>query len=147
MKSSHRRTLVRFKCCTHKFWINLRYGSNFAHLELKQICSKEQDSTKTLEDKVLKLEKLKSELMIRNKELEKEVKDLNKRRNAAKAEILSLNTKLQKASTKGNLTHTDISQENVSAPVFEDSKTSEPKEEPMYEKAFLKSSRLLSRLK
>ena len=125
-----------------RFWAGVMLG-----LELKRVVSKAQDSAKNLEQKVVKLEKLKSELMIKNKQNEKEISDLSKRRKAAKAEVLSLNNKLQKLTNKGNRTQTDISQENVSVPVFEEAKIPEVKEDPVFEKAFAKSSRLLKKLK
>lgn len=121
------------------------------NLSLKKQISLMEERMQLLDSKVVKLEKAKVELLINEKRSEKEINDLQARRKAAKLEIMNLNNKLSKISSKVN----DKSRKDNSIINEEEKTKSEepPKVEEThfiddyYEKAFNKSSRMLKRLK
>lgn len=106
--------------------------------------SEQEEKSANLEAKVLKLEKQKTELLIANKDSEKQIVDLQKRRDAAKHEILNLNSKLQKLSTK--MTTTDASQNHGDEILEEPRSESNSEDAKEFEKAYNKSWKLLNKL-
>lgn len=121
------------------------------NLSLKRQVSLMEERMQLLDSKVIKLEKVKAELLINEKKSDKEIKDLQARRKAAKLEIMSLNHKLSKVTSKAvESSKNEISILNEEQKV----KCEEPPKaeethfmDNYYEKAFNKSSRMLKRLK
>lgn len=70
------------------------------NLTYKKTVSELQEKTGSLVEKVAKLQKLANENVIKEKTSEKQIKDLQKRRNAAKMEIMNLNSKIERMSLK-----------------------------------------------
>lgn len=113
---------------------------------INKAVSEQGETVSSLEDKILKLEKIKTELLMGEQLHTKRIEELEKQKKAATKEIMLLNSKLQKLSSKVT-SFTDISHNDDNS-MIEEAKTPEtPDSENQFEKAFQKSSRLLNRLK
>lgn len=109
--------------------------------------SAKEDQLSNLEKQMIELKKDKTELLIVNKNYEKEIKDLTKRRNAAKMEIMNLNKRLEKMSTK--ISTSDLSFHNDPFDKSEEVKNTEEIEKQLKvaEHNFSRSLRILTKLK